>query len=54
MFLAGTGTTAASVIWALVYLAEQPEVLRKMQEEIDDTVGRETTVTISDIGECQW
>ena len=49
-FLAGTETTTTTTLWALVFMVENPDILRKVQEEIDGSVGRETTVTTSDRG----
>ena len=39
LFLAGSETTSTSLAWAVLYMAREPEVQRKVQAEIDDVVG---------------
>jgi cytochrome P450 len=39
MLVAGHETTAAVLTWALFELAQKPELLKKVQKEIDDVVG---------------
>ena len=38
---AGTETTTSTLRWALVYMVRQPEVQQKVQQEIDDVIGKE-------------
>ena len=39
LFIAGTETTANTILWIILYLAKFPKFQRKMQEEIDDILG---------------
>ena len=41
LFLAGSETTSTTLTWAVLYMARYPEVQRKVQDELDRTVGRE-------------
>jgi cytochrome P450 len=51
LFTAGTETTSTTTLWAFVFMIENPDVMRKVQEEIDSNVGREKMLTNSDRGE---
>ncbi len=37
---AGTDTTSITLTWALLFMVENPEIQKKVQEELDDVVGR--------------
>jgi cytochrome P450 len=52
LFVAGTETTSTTTLWAMVFMIENPDVLRKVQEEIDNNVGREKMLTNSERGLC--
>ena len=39
LFLAGSETTSTALTWAVLYMAREPEVQQKVQDEIDDVVG---------------
>lgn len=41
VFMAGTETSSATVSFAIMLMAMHPEIMRKVQEEIDEKVGRE-------------
>nr|BAJ95115.1 predicted protein [Hordeum vulgare subsp. vulgare] len=49
LFTAGTDTTSSTVEWALAELIRHPDVLKKLQQELDDVVGNERLVTESDL-----
>ena len=51
LFLAGTDTTSTTTIWAMVFMIENPDVMRKVQEEIDNNIGRQKMLTSSDRGQ---
>ncbi|OQV17437.1 Cytochrome P450 2U1 [Hypsibius exemplaris] len=48
LFAAGTDTTSTSLLFGLILMVEYPEVMRKVQAEIDTAVGRGTVLTNSD------
>ncbi|XP_055336541.1 cytochrome P450 2C15-like [Paramacrobiotus metropolitanus] len=50
LFAAGTETTSTTTLWSLVFLIENPEVMRKMQKEIDDNIPRDRPVRMDDKG----
>lgn len=46
--MAGSETTSNTIEFAILYLMQNPEVQRRVQEEIDRVVGPDRTPTISD------
>ncbi|OQV22860.1 Cytochrome P450 2J2 [Hypsibius exemplaris] len=50
LFAAGTETTSTTTLWAFVFFLENPEIMRKVQEEIDNNTGRERMLTNADRG----
>ncbi|XP_075895319.1 cytochrome P450 2J5-like isoform X2 [Nelusetta ayraudi] len=48
LFLAGTETTATTLLWALVYLIKHPDVQEKVQAEIDRVIGQERQPAMAD------
>ncbi|KAM0035374.1 putative cytochrome P450 [Helianthus debilis subsp. tardiflorus] len=49
MILGGSDTTAVTLTWAISLLLNHPDVLKKLQQELDDHVGKERQVDESDI-----
>eukprot|EP00257_Ricinus_communis_P027978 XP_025015392.1 cytochrome P450 83B1 [Ricinus communis] len=49
MFVAGTDTSAASVIWAMCFLLKNPREMEKAQEEVRNLVGKKGFVDEDDI-----
>ncbi|KAL6012484.1 hypothetical protein ACLOJK_002973 [Asimina triloba] len=49
MILAGTDTSAITLVWALSLLMNNPHVLKKAQEELDHHVGKDRPVDDSDV-----
>ena len=47
--MGGTDTTNVKLIWALALLLNNPEALKRAQQELDQHVGRERLVKESDI-----
>ena len=45
---AGTDTTSITMSWAMVYLTNYPDIQRKIQEELDQVVGRSRAPQWSD------
>ncbi|NWI41803.1 CP1A4 protein, partial [Picathartes gymnocephalus] len=50
LFGAGFDTVATALSWSLMYVALYPDVQRKIQEELDRTIGRERRPRLSDRG----
>ncbi|NXT64793.1 CP1A5 protein, partial [Chaetops frenatus] len=50
LFGAGFDTVTTALSWSLMYLVTYPEVQRKIQEELDRTIGRERRPRLSDRG----
>ncbi|KAK4295179.1 hypothetical protein Pmani_032235 [Petrolisthes manimaculis] len=49
LFLAGSETTSNTLLWGIYLLASNPDIQRKVQEELDQVVGREHTPTLQHI-----
>ncbi|XP_014379041.1 cytochrome P450 2C19-like isoform X1 [Alligator sinensis] len=54
LFFAGTETTSTSLRYAIMVLLEHPAVEEKIQEEIDQVIGRERGPTIKDRAEMPY
>ncbi|OWA53859.1 Cytochrome P450 2U1 [Hypsibius exemplaris] len=50
LFIAGSETTSTTTLWAFVYMIENPEVMWKVQAEIDQNIGRDRVLTNADRG----
>ena len=48
LFFAGTDTTSATLRFAILYMVTYPEIQRKVQQELDDVIGREKLPTTRD------
>ncbi|CAD6197646.1 unnamed protein product [Caenorhabditis auriculariae] len=46
LFLAGLDTTTTTLTWGIVYALNHPEAMKKMQDELDQIVGRGNQVTM--------
>ncbi|XP_028832552.1 cytochrome P450 2U1 [Denticeps clupeoides] len=50
LFIAGTDTTANSILWMVLYMCVHPEIQEKVQKEIDTVVGPGRTPSLTDKG----
>nr|XP_013814211.1 PREDICTED: cytochrome P450 1A4-like [Apteryx mantelli mantelli] len=50
LFGAGFDTVTTALAWSLMYLALYPDIQKRIQEELDQTIGRERTPRLSDRG----
>ncbi|OQV22533.1 Cytochrome P450 18a1 [Hypsibius exemplaris] len=48
LFAAGSEATTTTLLWAMVHLIENPDVMRTAQAEIDERVGKQKVITSSD------
>ena len=48
LYAVGTETTSNTLIWCIVYMLNYPDVLRKVQAEIDEVLGRHKTPCMRD------
>ncbi|CAJ1060173.1 uncharacterized protein LOC121511702 [Xyrichtys novacula] len=48
LFLAGTETTSTTLLWALVFLINNPDIQAKVQTEIDTVIGQSRLPTMAD------
>lgn len=49
LFSAGMETIKSSLLWMIVFMLRNPEVKRRVQEELDSVVGRDRLPTIEDM-----
>nr|AVQ09748.1 cytochrome P450-2 [Plagiochasma appendiculatum] len=54
VIVASSSTSSATMLWALAELLRNPEVLRKVQKELDDVVGRERLAKESDLRDLPY
>ncbi|XP_068607255.1 cytochrome P450 2U1 [Brachionichthys hirsutus] len=50
LFIAGTDTTANSVLWILLYMVSYPDIQDKVQAEIDEVLGMHRGPSLTDKG----
>ncbi|KAG6557051.1 hypothetical protein Mapa_000977 [Marchantia paleacea] len=49
IIVASSSTSTASMLWILAELLKEPAIMRKLQQELDDVVGRDRLVEESDL-----
>ncbi|XP_059197505.1 cytochrome P450 2U1 [Centropristis striata] len=50
LFIAGTDTTANTVLWILLYMVLHPDIQDKVQAEIDEVIGTHRVLSLTDKG----
>uniref|UniRef100_A0A3Q0T0X6 Steroid 21-hydroxylase n=1 Tax=Amphilophus citrinellus TaxID=61819 RepID=A0A3Q0T0X6_AMPCI len=53
-FGAGVETTSTTLLWILAYLLHHPEIQERVQKELDEHVGSERSVSVSDRGKLPY
>ncbi|XP_034424765.1 steroid 17-alpha-hydroxylase/17,20 lyase [Hippoglossus hippoglossus] len=53
-FGAGVETTSTTLLWILAYLLHHPEVQDRVQKELDEQIGNERAVSVSDRGRLPY
>ncbi|XP_028298244.1 cytochrome P450 17A2 [Gouania willdenowi] len=53
-FGAGVETTSTTLLWILAYLLHHPQVQERVQAELEEQVGRERAVSVSDRGRLPY
>eukprot|EP00057_Strongylocentrotus_purpuratus_P004110 XP_003728047.1 PREDICTED: cytochrome P450 2U1 isoform X1 [Strongylocentrotus purpuratus] len=48
LFLAGMVTTSDSLLWAILIVAQHPQLMKEIQKEIDDVIGEERPPKMAD------
>lgn len=48
LFLAGAETSSTTLTWGMLYMVRHPEVQKKVQEELDEVVGRSRCPSLTD------
>ncbi|XP_035695358.1 cytochrome P450 18a1-like [Branchiostoma floridae] len=48
LFIAGTESTTATILWSLLLLSVHPEIQRKLQDELDSALGPHQDVSVLD------
>ncbi|KAM0934670.1 putative cytochrome P450 [Dioscorea sansibarensis] len=54
MVVGGTDTTSNTVEWAMAEMMKKPEIMRRVQEELDKVVGKDTVVEESHISKLPY
>ncbi|XVF49798.1 hypothetical protein PTKIN_Ptkin04bG0044600 [Pterospermum kingtungense] len=54
MFAAGTETTSTTIEWAMAELLKNPNVMRKVQKEVRNVVGKKTKLDVNDINQMEY
>ncbi|CAD5168711.1 unnamed protein product [Musa acuminata subsp. malaccensis] len=54
LILAGTDTTSTTIEWAMAELMRNPDIMRKIQDELDAVVGKERAVEESDVPKLEY
>ena len=54
MFLGGTDTTATTIEWMMAELLKHPNIMKKVQEEVRNVVGKKSKVDVDDINKMDY
>ncbi|XVF49782.1 hypothetical protein PTKIN_Ptkin04bG0042700 [Pterospermum kingtungense] len=54
MFIGGTDTTTTTVEWMMAELLKHPNVMKKVQQEVRNVVGKKSKVNVDDINKMEY
>ncbi|XVF49795.1 hypothetical protein PTKIN_Ptkin04bG0044300 [Pterospermum kingtungense] len=54
MFIAGTDTISTTIEWAMAELLKNPIVMKKVQEEVRNVVGKKPKIDVNDINQMEY
>ena len=54
LFSAGVETLKTSVLWAIVYMLHHPEIMQKVQTELDTVVGSDRLPNVQDMAQLTY
>ncbi|XWS51318.1 hypothetical protein CRYUN_Cryun12cG0166700 [Craigia yunnanensis] len=54
MFIGGTDTTSTTTEWLMAELLKHPKVMKKVQEEVRNVVGKKSKVEVDDISKMEY
>ncbi len=54
LFSAGVETVKTTLLWSIIYMLHNPEVMRKVQAELEEKVGSQRLPTVKDMNECPY
>ncbi|XVF49792.1 hypothetical protein PTKIN_Ptkin04bG0044000 [Pterospermum kingtungense] len=54
MFVGGTETTSTTIEWAMAELLKNPDIMKNVQEEVRNVVGKKAKVDVNDINQMEY
>ncbi|XVF43377.1 hypothetical protein PTKIN_Ptkin02bG0035500 [Pterospermum kingtungense] len=54
MFVGGTETTSTTIEWAMAELLKNPDIMKKVQEEVRNVVGKKPKVDVKDTNQMEY
>ena len=54
MFVGGTDTTTTTIEWMMAELLKHPNIMKKVQEEVRNVVGKKPKVDMNDISQMEY
>ena len=54
MFVGGTDTTTTTIEWMMAELLKHPNIMKKVQEEVRNVVGKKSKVDVDDINKMDY
>ena len=54
LFSAGVETLKTSILWSMVYMLHNPDVMKKVQDELDTVIGSERLPAVKDMSKLTY